>query len=235
MYGADERVDMTFDGFGNTYDEELQQAIGGIGDIDLYTEAKARELVRAAEREVGNTSELSVLDVGCGPGLTDAFLTDRFKLVTGVDVSERMIDRARMANAKARYELYDGSRLPFADGSFDVVFAICVLHHVDPEDRRAFAAEMVRVTRPGGLIALQEHNPLNPLTRRIVSRCAFDDGVVLLGVREAGRLLVESGAVSVAHRYILFFPWHGELFRQTERFLGPVPLGAQYMVAGRRP
>jgi SAM-dependent methyltransferase len=143
-----------------------------------------------------------------------------------------MIERARANNPTARYEVYDGTRLPHDDHSFDVVFATCVLHHVDPPARPALAREMLRVTRRGGVVALQEHNPLNPLTRRVVARCAFDEGVELIGIREAGALLVDAGSAKVSRRYILFFPWHAEVFRRAERLLGAIPLGAQYMVTG---
>ena len=61
--------------------------------------------------------------------------------------------------------------MPVPDASVDVVFAICVVHHVPPAHWGAFAAEMARVLRPGGVAAIFEHNPLNPVTRRVVSNC----------------------------------------------------------------
>jgi SAM-dependent methyltransferase len=144
-----------------------------------------------------------------------------------------MVERAREANPNVSYSVYDGARLPYDAASFDLTFAICVLHHVDPPERPVFAAEALRVTRPGGLVAVLEHNPINPLTRRVVSRCEFDEGVELLGIRETRRLLIEAGASPVASRYMVFFPWHAELFRHAEKALGLVPLGAQYVVAAR--
>ena len=224
-----------FDPYRDRYDDELRHAVGRIGDPALYTEIKARVLVEIAARFLGPPIELSVLDVGCGPGLTDAFLTREFGSVAGVDVSRRMVERAREANPGACYEVYDGGRLPFETGSFDLTFAICVFHHVEPPSWQALAAEILRVTRSGGLIAVLEHNPLNPLTRMVVARCEFDDGVDLLGIRKTKRLLTASGAKLVASKYIVFFPWHAQLFRRAERAIGFVPFGAQYLVVGRRP
>jgi SAM-dependent methyltransferase len=224
----------SFDRYGETYAEKLQEALGGLGSRDFFAEVKARILLRVAERRLGPSGDLSVLDVGCGPGLTDAFLTGKFKLLAGVDVSPRMVERAREANPTARYEVYDGSRLPFESGSFDLSFAICVLHHVEPPARPAFAAEAARVTRPGGLVAVLEHNPLNPLTRAVVHRCEFDEGVDLVGMRETKRLLASIGADSIESRYILFFPWQAEFFRRAEHMLGALPLGAQYIVTATR-
>ena len=225
---------MSFDRYGETYTEKLEQAIGGVGDPELFTEVKARLLLRAADRLLGPPADLSVLDVGCGPGLTDAFLTGNFGSVAGVDISPPMVERARRANPSATYNVYDGRRLPFRTGSFDLAFAICVLHHIDRPDRASFAAEVARVTRPGGVVAILEHNPLNPLTRLVVSRCEFDEGVDLVGMRETKHVLTGAGADPVESSYILFFPWHARLFRRAERALGSVPLGAQYMVSARR-
>jgi SAM-dependent methyltransferase len=223
-----------FDRYDDTYVEELEHAIGGVGDPELFTEIKARLLLRAAHRLLGPPADLSVLDVGCGPGLTDSFLTGKFRSLTGVDVSSPMVERARQANPSASYESYDGRHVPFEDGSFDLSFAICVVHHVEPSDRASFAAEMARVTRPGGILAILEHNPLNPLTRVVVSRCEFDEGVELVGMRETKRMLARVGADPVESRYILFFPWHPRVFRRAECALGSIPLGAQYMVSARR-
>lgn len=223
-----------FDRYGNTYTDEIERAVGPIGDPELFTEVKAQVLLDLARSLLGPPSELSFLDVGCGQGLTDAFLTERVGSMTGVDVSPPMVARAREANPAARYEVYDGKRLPFGDGSFGLAFAICVLHHIDPSARPAFAAELARVTRPGGLVVVIEHNPVNPLTRLVVSRCEFDKGVKLLGVRETKRLLAGVAAPPVESRYILFFPWHAEVCRRAERSLAFLPLGAQYVVAGRR-
>jgi SAM-dependent methyltransferase len=225
---------MTFDRHSETYEEQLADAIGGMGDPEFFTQVKARLLVRVAERAFGSARQVSALDVGCGPGFTDKYLVDEFDSVAGVDVSEQMVERAKKTNPGSRYVAYDGTRLPFGRGSFDLSFAICVLHHVEPPDRIFFTNELVRVTRPGGLIALFEHNPLNPLTRKVVSRCDFDHGVELLRMREAKRLLRAAGGDSLESRYILFFPWRRALFRRTESALGRVPFGAQYMVTAIR-
>ena len=88
----------SFDRYGDTYVEQLERATGGVGDPQLFAEVKARLLLGAASRLLGSPADLSVLDVGCGPGLTDAFLTGRFGSVAGVDVSQRMVERAREAN-----------------------------------------------------------------------------------------------------------------------------------------
>ncbi|HEY6322724.1 MAG TPA: class I SAM-dependent methyltransferase [Thermoanaerobaculia bacterium] len=130
----------------------------------------------------------------------------------------------------------DGQSAPFAGGSFDLVFAVCVLHHVPPDGRRdALVGEMARLARPGGLVAIWEHNPWNPLTRRAVARCRFDRDAALLSLAETRRLLRRAGLSRIESRYGLFFPWRGRGWRRAERLLAQVPLGAQFVALAIKP
>jgi SAM-dependent methyltransferase len=219
-----------FDRYRDGYEEAVEEAISFAGqEHEFYLDAKARRLLALARRHLG-ARPLRVLDVGCGTGLADRLLLPHVAALEGVDVSEGMVDRARAENPAASYQVYDGRALPFADGAFDVVFAMCVLHHVEPPDRRGLLHEMGRVTKPDGLTMVFEHNPLNPLTRRVVRDCAFDEGVQLLGRGELERLYRAAGLTRVESEYMLFFPWRADAL---ERRLTRLPLGAQYVVTGR--
>ena len=222
-----------FDRYGDSYEAAVDDAIGFAGqEHGFYVDAKARRLLELSRRRLGR-ADVAALDVGCGPGLTDVRVLPHLGSLHGVDVSAPMVERARKANPSASYEVYDGRRLPFDDGRFDLTFAICVLHHVERPDRPGLVAELGRVTRPDGLVAVFEHNPLNPLTRHVVRTCEFDKGVELLGRRELAGLLDDAGLELVDTEYLLFFPWRGRPFAALERALRSVPLGAQYVVAGR--
>jgi SAM-dependent methyltransferase len=215
------------------YEREVERSIAfaGVGP-EMFISAKADLVVRLAETHLGDPGRLSVLDVGCGVGETDRFLEGRFRSLTGVDVSPESVNAAARRNPWASYRSYPAGRpLPFADGEFDLAFAICVIHHVPESERLALTAEMSRVVRPGGIVAVFEHNPYNPLTRRAVSNCEFDADAVLLARRGAERLLSEAGLRQLESAYILFFPRPGERLRSIERGLRWLPLGAQYYVA----
>lgn len=223
-----------FDWHADTYRADVERSIGFTGlDLDFFTRAKADELVGLVDRFVGSPGALSILDVGCGPGVTDELLAPRFRTLTGVDTSPEMVIQAAARNPGATYEAYDGCALPFSDDAFDVTFAICVMHHVPPPQWDAFVAEMHRVTRPGGLVLVFEHNPFNPLTRRAVDRCTFDEDAVLLSPRRVRSACDAGGGRVVASRYVLFVPGGGRRTRTAERLLGRCPLGAQYVVAAR--
>src|SRR5262249_20632700 len=143
-------------------------------DLDLFTRIKANLMLELATL-AGPPHRLAFLDVGCGPGETDAFLEGRVGRLGGGDVGRDLIERARRRNPWAGYSSYpEGDPIPHDDASFDVCFAICVLHHVRRAERRPLVGEMKRVCRPGGLVVLVEHNPLNPLTRKAVHGCEFD-------------------------------------------------------------
>jgi len=224
-----------FDRYSDSYRETVQRSISFSGqDVDFFSEVKARHLEATVARRRGRPEALDALDVGCGTGITDGFLRGSFGSLTGVDVSDGMLGRARAANPENQYEAYDGRRLPYPEKSFDVAFAISVLHHVPVGERNELCAEMGRVLRPGGIVVLYEHNPVNPLSRLAVARCPFDRGVRLVSPREAARHLRAGGLAAGRPDYILFFPWRGAALRRAEEALRGVPLGAQYCLSGRR-
>lgn len=217
-----------------SYRDAVNRSIGFSGsDVDFFTKLKADDLVSMLRRRLGPVARARVLDVGSGPGATDAHLAPFVGELHGVDVALPLVEAAAEANPAVRYHHYDGERLPFEDGAFDASFAICVLHHVEIHTRAKFVREMARVTRAGGLVALYEHNPLNPLTRVAVARCDFDEDVQLLHRSEVVRLFEAAGCRVVEERWIVFFPWRGNALRTIERGLAWLPLGAQHVVAGR--
>jgi SAM-dependent methyltransferase len=152
-----------------------------------------------------------------------------------VDVSEDAIRDASAANPQVHYEIQSDDRLPFADASFDVCSTVCVMHHVPPSQWGRFVAEAFRVTRPGGLFAVYEHNPLNPLTRVAVWRCPFDHDAVLIRAGKAKDMLRAAGFDIVDSRYLFFTPVDAGWARRIDNRFGWLPLGAQYVVCGRKP
>jgi 2-polyprenyl-3-methyl-5-hydroxy-6-metoxy-1,4-benzoquinol methylase len=94
-----------------------------------------------------------VLDLGCGTGVLSVALAERGCTVVGIDASEAYLDGARRhpSHPLVTYEVGDGQRLSHADGSFDSCVSTLAIDVV-PEIE-SFAAEMRRVTRPGGVVA----------------------------------------------------------------------------------
>jgi SAM-dependent methyltransferase len=130
---------------------------------------------------LGDLTGRSVLDVGCGTGddaLELAALAGPGGSVTGVDLSEAMVEEARnRAEARGRkveFRAGDVRKLDFPDGTFDAVRAKLVLMHCEGLDTAA--AELVRVVRPGGRVAVFDYDfdtttvdhPDKELTRRLI-------------------------------------------------------------------
>jgi SAM-dependent methyltransferase len=93
----------------------------------------------------------SVVDLGCGLGGYSKVLGERGFAVRGFDVVPEYVERARALGVQA--ELYDGKRLPLADGSVETVILLEVIEHLeDPapllEEARRVAGQSVLITTP---------------------------------------------------------------------------------------
>ncbi|MGD8735507.1 MAG: methyltransferase domain-containing protein [Anaerolineae bacterium] len=102
-----------------------------------------------------------VLDVGCGAGVTPAFIVHKFGCrVVGVDILEGMVQRSRERAARegiaanTEFRVADAQDLPFDDEVFDAVITESV--SAFPEDKQRAVDEYARVTRPGGYVGLNE-------------------------------------------------------------------------------
>jgi len=225
-----------FDEFAADYSRHVDEAVAFSGQRqDFFLEAKARQLIATLRDRFGAAATLRVLEIGCGPGLMQRRMHGDGRRVWGIDTSLALLAEAGRRLGDAPLIAADGRCAPFADGCFDLVFAVCVLHHMAPKWRPQVVAEMARLTRPGGLVAIWEHNAWNPLTRRVVAHCPFDRDAVLLSLPETNRLLRQAGLVRTFSLYALFFPWSGRGWRRAERLLSWLPLGAQFAAFGERP
>jgi len=221
----------------NRYGEDVNRSIGfsGLG-VDLFARGKADNIVETLDRfSPAHAAGAQCLDIGCGIGILHPLIAPRVASLSGADVSAEAIATARAANPTIDYRSYEGERLPYADASFDFCSTVCVMHHVPSPSWPAFVAEAWRVTKPGGLFAVYEHNPINPLTRVAVWRCPFDHDAVLLRARVVIDLLEAQGFEIVAREYLFFVPADARWARRADRALKWLPLGAQYMVCARRP
>jgi SAM-dependent methyltransferase len=124
-------------------------------------------LTRAAELGLPKMHG-TALDFGCGAGRLTRALAERFDDAVGVDISARMIEEARTINSDCRNCSFELNVAPdlrrFGDASFDMVYSSIVLQHLpDRSSIAAYVEELIRVLRPGGLLAFQlpSHIPLH--------------------------------------------------------------------------
>jgi ubiquinone/menaquinone biosynthesis C-methylase UbiE len=223
-----------FDRYASRYADTVNASIGASGESVEYFAWLKADLMR---RAYSGSPPTSVLDFGCGTGLSTRALRGVFPAtttVTGADPSEDSIRSAVKQQASdggdVSFRVSTDERLPFADSAFDAVFTACVFHHIDRGDHVRWLREIRRVLAPGGALFLFEHNPFNPLTRRAVRDCPFDEGVILLQPSYAGRTLRAAGFSPQQPHYYFFFPTALRVLRPLEPLLRRVPVGAQYYI-----
>ncbi len=222
-----------FDSYQASYGDVVQGSIDFSGlPHSFFLEAKADLVAEIIARRLPGRRDLAALDIGCGVGAQHPYIRGLFGSLSGVDISAACVAKARAANPWVDYAAYDGSRLPYEAAAFDFALTVCVVHHVPPAQWTGFMAEMARVVRPGGLVAVIEHNPLNPATRIAVARCEFDHDAVLLRSATAEKLMRGAGLSRIESTFFLTMPSARPWARKIERALGRLPLGAQYMTVG---
>jgi ubiquinone/menaquinone biosynthesis C-methylase UbiE len=227
-----------FDKFADEYGSLHQTNIAASGETpEYFAEYKIKDLKRLVSDDGLGLDGGRFLDFGSGIGTSVPFFRKHFPRahLTCVDVSVRSlaIGAARFRD-DASFVAFDGAVLPVGDKAFDCTFAACVFHHIPPVEQERLFKEMWRVLRPGGLVMIYEHNPLNPLTVRAVNTCPFDTNAILIGARTLRARLVSAGFHKLQIRYRIFFPKALRGLRRMENWLGWFPLGAQYYVCGKR-
>jgi SAM-dependent methyltransferase len=222
-----------FDAYDKSYGKVVQSSIDFSGlPHAFFMTAKAELLREIVTAHFGPETKPNALDVGCGVGTFHPYVRSLFGRLCGTDVSAGSIAEARKANPNVEYDSYAEGNLHYSDGEFDLTIAVCVMHHVPVTNWPGFIEELRRVTRPGGLVGVIEHNPFNPLTRLAVARCEFDRDANLLRARMTEQLLADGGLRRIGTRFFLFLPWASPLARKFERRCAGVPMGAQYLTIG---
>jgi len=223
-----------FDSYAREYSELLRDPVRDrFATTPLFFHQRKWGVIREFFDLLGrSTREANWLDVGCGRGELLRLGQSAFGRIAGCDLSQEMLKAS--ADLEVRLQTAP-TELPFDSEAFDFVTAVCVYHHVGLSDRDALTREAFRVLRPGGVLCVIEHNPLNPLTRRIVQRTPVDTNANLLPHSEARRLVGSTGFSCLDTRFFLYLP--ESAFRRMpwlEALLKHVPLGGQYaLFAGK--
>jgi SAM-dependent methyltransferase len=177
---------------------------------DEHNDADAEAIVAVLGLEPGD----SVLDAPCGHGRISNRLARRGMRVTGVDITELFLERAREEGTSAEYLHGDLRSLP-VDGPFDVALSwFTSFGYFGDDDNRNVLAEYRRVLRPGGRLLIEMHNhdefvrrftpaPFASTTRvgddLMVDTSEFD---CMTGRIETDRVVVRDGDVRTSHHSV---------------------------------
>ena len=151
-------------------------------DLDQYHFEKLHHLLRLVDFDGYRGKR--VLDVGCGAGTDLVRFAKGGALVSGVDISPSAVALARQnfsqQDLEADLREADGEHLPYADGTFDLVFAHGVVQYTP--DSRALVEECRRVLKQGGDAIFQVYNRiswLNALSKVMKVPLEHEDAPVL--------------------------------------------------------
>lgn len=130
---------------------------GDFGQIAKFLETEARDFIS----RLGVQPRSKVLDVACGTGNLALPAARLGANVTGVDIAPNLVEQAR-ANAareglQAQFDEGDAEALPYNDASFDTVVTMYGAMFAPRPD--VVAAELLRVTKPGGRIGMGNWTP----------------------------------------------------------------------------
>jgi len=223
-----------FDGHARTYTEVLDESIAFVGgDHAYFAEYKIRDLHREVVASRGDVEGLKILDFGCGVGESVPYVARYFRKpeITAVDVSEESLNVARTRyDGQASFVAIGVDGLSAEISGIDAAYAMCVFHHIDWDMHIDMLSAIHERLNPGGMLMIYEHNPLNPLTVRVVNNCPFDANARLIRGAEMAERCRKAGFHDVSVHYRVFFPGFLKPLAFLEGALTWLPLGGQYYV-----
>jgi SAM-dependent methyltransferase len=225
-----------FDQLADDYEKLLGQAVHLSGEApDFFAEYKIADLHQLLDSK--SYCAKSILDFGSGTGNSIPFFRKYF---SGAQLHNADVSPQSNAVAKKRFpgdeefcEIKD--KIPLFSDSQDLVFSSCVFHHIPPAEHAFWFQEILRVLKPGGYLAIYEHNPFNPLTQWVVRHSPLDVNAILVSPKKMMQLSHSNAFVDSQIAFKLFFPKSLSFLRPYEHLLERVPLGAQYRYVAQKP
>jgi len=145
------------------------------GSFEACTAPENKHILKS----IGKVRGKRVLELGCGAGEPSLYFAKKGAIVTATDLSTGMLGvvrkLARINKVKVKTVQCRSDKLPFKSGSFDVVYASNLMHHVEHEPT---LRESLRVLKKGGLFVSYDplaHNPIINIYRRIATEVRTKD------------------------------------------------------------
>lgn len=227
MMSNDEKID--FDEYANNYESLLSNQLRFFNsDRNYFSEYK----VRLTKNRL-TTIPKKILDFGSGIGLSAPFLKKYFPAaqIYASDTSIKSLEHIKNTYQNViviHDDLLDGE-------DFDLIFVTGVFHHIPPEEREKVLLRLITLLSDKGNLVIFEHNPYNPVTRRMVATCPFDADAKLITKTELLSLISKMPEISPKESgYCLFFPESLKTLRMVEEKISWIPMGGQYFVIAKK-
>jgi SAM-dependent methyltransferase len=225
-----------FDSFAETYYEAHKKNIKITGeDPEYFAEYKISDLADWCKKT--GISSHNIADFGSGIGNSIPHFCKYFPsaALSCMDVSEQSLQLAQKRfPGDENLLLIEDDKIPLPEASQDIVFSACVFHHISPEMHKHWFSELARITKPGGILAIYEHNPLNPLTAHAFNTCPLDENACMIRSKQLRQECAAAGWKNITISYKLFFPGFLAKLRPLEKKMGWLFLGAQYRLIAVR-
>jgi ubiquinone/menaquinone biosynthesis C-methylase UbiE len=135
----------------DTIAKEYAEAFSG----EHEKKPKDQEMLRRFSIEIGDKKP--VWDFGCGPGQTTKYLKDLGIEISGLDLSEKLLEQARANHPEINFRRGNILELEFDDDSISGVVAFYAIVHFTQEQVETAFREIFRVIKPGGLFLFTYH------------------------------------------------------------------------------
>lgn len=214
---------VNFDDYVKEYDKLLNKNLSFFSKDDSYFCKYKIDLLK----QNSSKKPKRILEFGAGIGRNIPFLKSAYpeSEIYAYDVSWKSLD---YLSEKYPYVKVIRDFCGFKD-FFDLVFCSVVYHHIPVSQRLQATKDIYASLEKGGELFVFEHNPLNPVTRKLVERCPYDEDAVLLSPKELKLMASSAGFEDFSVKYYLYFPPSLRL-SFLERILRKIPFGGQYML-----
>jgi SAM-dependent methyltransferase len=180
--------------------------------VDDFFEACTAPENRLILKKIGNVANKKILEIGCGGGEASVYFAKRGAQVMAIDISRRMLSVAQRLAQRNRVSIQFqkalSDHLPYPDETFDIVYAVNLLHHVTIEST---VKEAARVLKESGIFASWDplaHNPLINIYRRMAKE-----------VRTVGEHPLKISDLKKIKKYFGCFEYHTTWFLTLYFFL----------------
>ena len=229
MQDKQSKSNINFDEFTDDYNEISFKSTNFFSkDADYFAKYKI-EIVR----EISLAEPSSILEYGCGIGRNIEYIKHYFPNaeIVATDISSGSIEEAKKDNENIQFYVEDPTLDKLFEAKFDLIILAGVVHHIPPVFHHEIFSKLLKRLKINGQIIIFEHNPFNPITRKLVNNCAYDEGAVLISCYKLKKILKHNGFSIKKSGYCLFIPpnliSHS---RSIERYLRHLPLGGQYWI-----
>ena len=222
---------MNFDDYADSYYRDLQEQETIFGFFASNRDYFIKYKIDLLTSNI-NIQPKSILDFGCGVGLSLPYLLNNFPKanISATDISESSL--SIVSNLHPYVDIIPDQQLH--NNLFDLILCSGVFHHIPVDERLAVLRRLNGCLTSKGILCIFEHNPYNPITQRMVSSCVFDQDAQLISRNNMEKLIKILSFEVLTSKYSLFFPKIFSRLRLVEPYLGWIPLGGQYYILARK-